>query len=60
VQEHVDQLNSRLNRWETLKNFIILPRALSIEEGELPPSMKLRRRVVEDRFRADLDELSRV
>ncbi|MGZ4698891.1 MAG: AMP-dependent synthetase/ligase [Oryzihumus sp.] len=60
VQEHVDELNSRLNRWETIKNFIILPRDLSIEEGELTPSMKLRRRVVEDRFRPDLDELYRV
>src|SRR6478609_7661184 len=35
VQDHVDELNSRLNRWETIKNFIILPRDLSIEEGEL-------------------------
>jgi len=57
VQGYVDELNSRLNRWETIKKFVILPRDLSVEHGELTPSLKLRRRAVEDRFRAELDAL---
>ena len=57
VQGYVDELNSRLNRWETVKKFVILPRDLSVEHGELTPSLKLRRRAVEDRFRAELDAL---
>ncbi len=57
VQRYVDELNSRLNRWETVKRFVILPRDLSIDEGEVTPSLKVKRRVVEDNFRSDLDAL---
>ncbi len=57
VQGYVDQLNAKLNPWETIKKFIILPRDLSIEEGDLTPSMKLKRRLVAERFRDELDSL---
>ena len=50
-------LNSQLERWETIKKFVILPHDLSIEEGELTPSMKVRRKVVEKKYMRDLDEL---
>ena len=48
-----DELNGRLNRWETIKEFRVLPRDLSVDDGELTPSLKVKRKVVEDRF-ADL------
>ncbi len=57
VQGYVDELNSRLNRWETIKRFILLDRDLSVEEGEVTPSMKVKRRVVEDHYRDQLDAL---
>lgn len=57
VQGHVDALNSGLNRWETIKRFTILDHDLTVEEGELTPSLKLRRRVVTDRYRSELDAL---
>ncbi|KQY54580.1 AMP-dependent synthetase/ligase [Nocardioides sp. Root140] len=48
VSGYVDELNGRLNRWETIKKFKILDHDLSIESGELTPSMKVKRKVVED------------
>ncbi|RTL70997.1 MAG: long-chain fatty acid--CoA ligase [Pseudonocardiaceae bacterium] len=57
VQGYVDTLNGRLNRWETIKKFTILDRELSLEEGELTPSMKIRRKDVEKRHQAALDAL---
>jgi len=57
VQGHVDELNAGLNRWETIKRFTILDHDLTVEEGELTPSLKLRRRVVTDRYRSELDAL---
>jgi long-chain acyl-CoA synthetase len=57
VQTYVDKLNDRLNRWETVKKFIILENDLTIESGELTPSLKLKRRVVEDNYRDRLDSL---
>ena len=47
LQGHVDELNTRLNRWETVKRFAILNADLSIESGELTPSMKVKRGLVE-------------
>ena len=57
VQGYVDELNAKLNPWETIKKFVILPRDLSIEAGDLTPSMKLKRRVVADKFKNELDSL---
>ena len=57
VQHHVDQLNERLNRWETIKRFVVLDHDLSVESGELTPSLKVKRKVVEDNHRHELDAL---
>ncbi len=59
VQGYVDQLNTRLNRWETIKKFVIAERDLSVEAGEITPSMKVKRTVVEDHFGSELDALYR-
>ena len=56
-QEHVDALNGQLERWETIKKFVLLPHDLTIEDGELTPSMKVRRKVVEKKYMAQLDTL---
>ncbi|GGL40442.1 long-chain fatty acid--CoA ligase [Phycicoccus endophyticus] len=55
VQGYVDELNAGLNRWETVKRFTILDEDLSIEQGELTPSLKLRRKAVAERYRDTLD-----
>ncbi|MEU1899912.1 long-chain fatty acid--CoA ligase [Nocardiopsis dassonvillei] len=55
VQEAVDELNRGLPRHETVKRFAILPSDLTVEEGEMTPSLKMRRRAVEDKYRDLLD-----
>jgi long-chain acyl-CoA synthetase len=57
VAGYVNQLNGRLNRWETVKKFAILPRDLSIEDGELTPSMKIKRRSVERNFSDEIESM---
>ena len=47
VGEYVEQLNAKLNRWETIKKWDLLDHDLTIESGELTPSMKVKRNVVE-------------
>jgi long-chain acyl-CoA synthetase len=59
VAGYVDELNSRLNRWETIKKFLILERDLSIESGELTPSMKVKRKAVEENYKEQIDALYR-
>ena len=57
VQRAVADLNATLPRYATVKRFAILERDLSEKEGELTASQKVKRRVVEQRFRAVLDSL---
>ncbi len=57
VAAGVKELNAGLNRWETVKDFRILDRDLTVESGELTPSLKLKRRVVEQRYKDVLDEM---
>ena len=55
VQGYIDRLKARLNRWETIKRFLVLDHDLSVEAGELTPSLKVKRKVVEDKYREQLD-----
>ena len=57
VKGYVDELNSRLNRWETIKKWILLDHDLTIESGELTPSMKVKRKFVEQNYKAQIDAL---
>jgi long-chain acyl-CoA synthetase len=55
VAGYVEELNARLNRWETVKKWKVLDHDLTIESGELTPSMKVKRNVVEERNKAIID-----
>ncbi|MFI7437171.1 AMP-dependent synthetase/ligase [Micromonospora haikouensis] len=57
VEEYVAQLNAKLNRWETIKKVTVLPRDLTIEDGEMTPSLKIKRRGVESNFAAEIDRM---
>ena len=57
VRKIVAGVNERLARYETIKDFRILPRLLEVETGELTPTMKIRRNVVEERYRELLDSM---
>ena len=54
---YIDALNEELNRWEQVKKFAIIDRELSIEAGDLTPSLKLRRKVVIANFADQLAAL---
>ena len=54
---YVDELNSGLQRWQTVKQFRVLPRDLDVDHGELTPSLKLKRPVVEREFKHLLEEI---
>jgi long-chain acyl-CoA synthetase len=57
VQRVVDEVNSDLSRFEQVKRFAIIPREFSAEEGEVTPTLKLKRRVIEERFADEIEKL---
>jgi long-chain acyl-CoA synthetase len=57
VQGIVDDVNRERVRVEQIKRFTILPRDFTQEEGELTPTLKLRRKVVHEHFAGEIDQL---
>jgi long-chain acyl-CoA synthetase len=50
IDGFVAQGNQELERWETIKKFEILATELSVDEGEVTPSLKVRRKAVEKKY----------
>ncbi len=57
IQGYLDTVNRDLAKWETIKKFAILPRDLTVESGDLTPSLKVKRKAVEKKYNAVLDEM---
>lgn len=57
IETYVQTLNDGLQRWQTVKKFRLLPRDLDVEHGDLTPSLKLKRPVVEREFKHLIEEM---
>jgi long-chain acyl-CoA synthetase len=54
-QEYIEKVNSVLARFETIKYFRILPNDFSVETGELTPTLKLKRRIINEKYKSIID-----
>ena len=57
VQRAVDEVNARVGRVEHVKKFKILPEDLSQATGELTPTLKVKRNVVNEKFADEVEKL---
>ena len=55
LQSYVDEVNGGLASYETVKKFVILPEDFTVESGELTPSLKVKRRVIQRTHEALID-----
>ncbi len=55
VSERVEKVNRNLARYEQIKKFCLLPVEFSEETGELTPTQKMKRRVIADKFKEEID-----
>ena len=54
IDGYITKLNQTLNRWETVKRFVIADHELSVESGEMTPSMKVKRSAIEANFATEI------
>jgi long-chain acyl-CoA synthetase len=54
---YFNEVNKSLAKYETVKQFAILPKDLSVDEGDLTPSLKVKRKVVENKYAGLLDKM---
>lgn len=59
VRAHVDEINRQLASFERIKYFTVLGRDFSVETGEMTPTMKMKRNVIEERYRTVIDKMYR-
>lgn len=57
LRDHVKTVNGELASYETIKDFRIMPELMTVENGLLTPTMKVKRKVVEDRYGHLLDDM---
>lgn len=57
LQRYVDSANERLERWETVKRFRVLDHELTVDDGAVTPSLKIRRATVERQYSDLLDSM---
>ncbi len=56
-RQEVERLTPHLAQWEKIKNIALLENELTIENGELTPTLKVKRRVVDEKYRAEIDSI---
>ncbi|CAN5865798.1 AMP-dependent synthetase/ligase [soil metagenome] len=56
-QPIIDELNTDLAQFERIKRIALLPREFSMDRGELTPSLKVRRKIVEEQWRGEIEAL---
>jgi len=57
IEDEVEEVNRHLASFESIKYFRILPRDLSTESGELTPSLKVKRKVLAERYAREIEEM---
>lgn len=57
IQAEVDKANKNVSPWETVKKFVLLEEPLTIDSGELTPTMKVKRNIVLEKFKDEIEEM---
>src|SRR5260370_28007316 len=57
IEAEVKRLTAHLAQWETIKRFALLPEDFTFDNGSLTFTLKLKRRVVEQKYRDVIDNL---
>jgi long-chain acyl-CoA synthetase len=57
IQAVITELNAHLAQFERIKQFTLLPQEFSLETGELTPTLKIKRRVIEEKYRREIDAM---
>ena len=57
VQKEIDRFNSSLDRQEKIRRFALLPRDFTVDDDEITPSLKVKRKVIDKKYKQVIDQL---
>ena len=55
IQDELDRFNQNLDRQEKIRRFVLLPRDFTIDEDEITPSLKVKRKVIDKKYKDLID-----
>ena len=56
-RREIDALSTDLSSYETIKEFTLIEQPFSLEKGELTPSLKVKRNVIEEKYKQQIDKM---
>lgn len=56
-QQRIEELSKHWARYESVKKFTLLPEPFSVEKGEITPTLKLKRRVIEQNYKEAIEAM---
>ena len=56
-EKELAQYNTQFGKWEQLKKFVLLAKPWGVDSGELTPTMKLKRRIIEEKYQPEIDSI---
>jgi long-chain acyl-CoA synthetase len=59
INREVEKYNQDFGKWEQVKKFVLLPMEWTVEAGELTPTMKVKRKVINERYAQLVDQMYR-
>jgi long-chain acyl-CoA synthetase len=57
VSSAMDELNAQLAKYESIKKFHLVAKEFTVEDGELTPSLKVKRKFLTQKYKAELEAL---
>lgn len=57
IQSELDHSNQHFGNWEKVKKFVLLPDEFTIETGELTPTLKPKRKIIQQKYQSEIDQM---
>jgi long-chain acyl-CoA synthetase len=57
IQDEIDRFNQNLDRQEKIRRFALLPREFTIEDDEITPSLKVKRKMIDTKYKSVIDQM---
>ncbi len=57
INKEINEFNKRFGNWEQIKKIALLPAELSIEGGELTPTLKLKRKIINEKYKVLIEKM---
>ena len=57
IGNEINKLNVNFGNWEKIKKFHLLPYEFTIEAGELTPTLKMKRKIISEKYKKEIDEI---